>query len=307
MGMIFSVKADQSLWNLIWASKDQSKSLNYTGLLVSESGKHSQISKLTHHSNNSSEIEVLERLDGHLAKWIRRNDEIQCFIPEKKLIFIERRHTSVNFPKILSIDGSSLSLKSLYSISELPERRVAGRLVHALKLLPKDDLRYEYRLYLDRENKLLMRSELYSPNGEILEHIGFKEVSFESGPMDVSSLLKLPLGWQTSSTEVRILSDDELPYELPANLVGFQKTDTVCRTKSADQQIHQTVYSDGLSTVSVFIQEIQSGKSMPHGPMTHGAVMSKSSTQGKYMLTVLGEVPEKTLGLFLKSVRWKSQ
>jgi sigma-E factor negative regulatory protein RseB len=168
-------------------------------------------------------------------------------------------------------------------------------------------MRYEYRLYLDRENKLLLRSELYSRQGEVLENVGFKEISFEPTLIENPSLMKAGPGWRTSSTEVHTLDSDALPYDLPDLVFGFKKADTVCRVKSKDEQIHQTVYSDGLSTLSVFIQKHQPNHSMPQVPMSHGAVMSKSETQGGHMVTVLGEVPEKTLVLFLKSVRWKSQ
>lgn len=303
----FAAHADQSLWSLVWASHDQAKSLSYSGLLITESGKHSQTSKLLHQATAGGEFEVLERLDGQPAKWIRHNDQIQCVIPDRKMILTERRHTSIAFPRVLAGADGSNSLEKLYTISEMPGRRVAGRAVRVLKLTPKDDLRYEYRLYVDRENKLLMRSELYSPQGEVLENVGFKEISFEPALIENPSLAKAGPGWRTSSTEVRTLTPSELTYDLPDIAFGFKKADTVCRVKSKDDQIHQTVYSDGLSTLSVFVQKIEASHSMPQVPMSHGAVMSKSETQGQHLVTVLGEVPEKTLGLFLKSVRWKSQ
>ena len=262
---------------------------------------------MLHQATAGSEFEVLERLDGQPAKWIRHNDQIQCVIPDRKMILTERRHTSIAFPRVLAGADGSNSLEKLYTISEMPGRQVAGRAVRVLKLTPKDDLRYEYRLYVDRENKLLMRSELYSPQGEVLENVGFKEISFEPALIENPSLVKAGPGWRTSSTEVRTLTSDELSYDLPDLAFGFKKADTVCRVKSKDDQIHQTVYSDGLSTLSVFIQKVQANHSMPQVPMSHGAVMSKSETQGQHLVTVLGEVPEKTLGLFLKSVRWKSQ
>lgn len=306
-GVAFGVQADQGLWNLVWASHEQAKSLSYSGLLITESGRYSQTSRLLHQSTGGGEFEVLERLDGQPAKWIRHNDQIQCVIPDRKMIVTDRRHTSVSFPRVLADGNGSSMLERFYSINELPGQRVAGRTVRVLKLSPKDDMRYEYRLYLDRESKLLLRSELYSAQGEVLENVGFKEISFEPALIENPSLVKAGPGWRTSSTEVHALDSDELPYSLPDLAFGFKKADTVCRVKSKDEQIHQTVYSDGLSTLSVFIQKHQANHSMPQVPMQHGAVMSKSETQGGHMVTVLGEVPEKTLGLFLKSVRWKSQ
>ena len=302
-----SARADQGLWSLVWTSHDQAKTLSYSGLLITESGKHSQTSKLLHQATAEGEFEVLERLDGQPAKWIRHDDQIQCVIPDRKMILTERRHTSIAFPRVLAGADGSNSLEKFYSIEEMPGRRVAGRAVRVLKLTPKDDMRYEYRLYVDRENKLLMRSELYSPQGELLENVGFKEITFEPALVENPALAKPGPGWKTSSTDVRQLSSEELAYDLPDLVYGFRKADTVCRVKSKDDQIHQTVYSDGLSTLSVFIQRVQASHSMPQVPMSHGAVMSMSETQGEHLVTVLGEVPEKTLGLFLKSVRWKSR
>ena len=303
----FGARADQNLWSLIWTSHEQAKSLNYSGLLVTESGKHSQASRLLHQSTEGSEFEVLERLDGQPAKWIRHNDQIQCVIPDRKMILTDRRHTSVSFPRVLSEGNGSSMLEQFYRISELPGRRVAGRSVRVLKLSPVDDMRYEYMLYLDRETKLLLRSELYSSQGDVLEQVGFKEISFAPSLIENPSLMSVGPGWMSSSTEVRPVKADELFYSLPDMVSGFKKSETVCRVKSKDDQVHQTVYSDGLSTLSVFIQKHQPNHSMPQASMRHGAVMSKSEIQGEYLVTVLGEVPEKTLKRFLKSVRWKSQ
>lgn len=302
-----SAHADPALWSLVWNSHEKAKTLSYTGLLVTESGKHSQTSKLLHQSTAGGEFEVLEKLDGQPAKWIRHNDQIQCVIPDRKMIFTERRHTANSFPRVLADANSPSGVEKLYAISEMPGRRVAGRAVRVLKLAPKDDLRYEYRLYVDRDSQLLMRSELYSAQGELLENIGFKEVSFEPVLVENPALTKPGPGWRTSNTEVRTVAPSELQYELPDLAFGFKKSETVCRVKSKEDQVHQTVYSDGLSTLSVFVQKIHPNHSMPQTHLSHGAVMSKSETQGGHLVTVLGEVPEKTLRLFLKSVRWKNQ
>ncbi|WP_370261273.1 MucB/RseB C-terminal domain-containing protein, partial [Limnobacter sp.] len=146
-----------------------------------------------------------------------------------------------------------------------------------------------------------------SPGGEVMEQVGFNEITFNAQPVPNPELVQAGPGWRMSSTEVRTLSPEEMPYELPDIAFGFKQTSALCRVKGADQQIHQTVFSDGLSTVSVFVQKAKDGQTMPQVPMSHGAVMSRSQMQGQHLVTVLGEVPSKTLDLFLQSVRWKSQ
>ncbi|HEY1058736.1 MAG TPA: MucB/RseB C-terminal domain-containing protein [Limnobacter sp.] len=304
-----SSRADNSreLWSLLDNSHEQAKALSYSGLLLTQSGDYTQASKLLHQSGQGGEFEVLERLDGPSAKWIRHNEDIQCVLPEKKLILSEKRQTSVAFPRLLSNpDGTSMLVK-LYDIREMSAKRVAGRSVRVIQLTPKDDLRYGYRFYLDRLRNLLLRSELFSHKGEVLEHVGFTEISFDAEAAVKPEMPQAGPGWKVAATEIRVMREGELPYNLPDIFVGFKRSDTLCRIKGKESQIHQTLYTDGLSSVSVFIQKANDGHSMPQAPISHGAVMSRSEVQGQYLVTVLGEVPEKTLGLFLKSVRWKSQ
>lgn len=300
-------QADSALWKLIWTSHEQAKALSYSGLLVTESGNFSQTSRLLHHSAPSGEFEVLERLDGQPAKWIRHNDQIQCIIPDRRLILSERRQTSLTFPRVFSNADGSMHPEKFYSIAELPSQRVAGRATRVIELTPLDDLRHKYRLYLDRERNLLLKSELFNRQGELLEHVGFKEISFQTEAPSNPGLVQAGPGWRTAQTEVRPLQPEELSYDLPDIAFGFKKAESFCRIKGEDSQIHQTVYSDGMATLSVFIQKATSGQTMPQVPMSHGAVMSRTEVQGEHLVTVLGEVPEKTLSLFLKSVRWKTQ
>ncbi|MCQ8895930.1 MucB/RseB C-terminal domain-containing protein [Limnobacter humi] len=306
----FPSRADNNareLWALLDNSHEQARALTYSGLLLTQSGEFTQASKLLHQSGQSGEFEVLERLDGPSAKWVRHNEDIQCILPDKKLVLSEKRQTSVAFPRLLSNpDGTSMLVK-LYDIREAAAKRVAGRSTRVIQLTPKDDLRYGYRFYLDRQRNLLLRSELFSSKGEVLEHVGFTEINFDADQVIKPEMPQAGPGWKVTSTEIKVLKDGELSYSLPDIFVGFKRSDTLCRIRGKESQIHQTLYTDGLSSVSVFIQKANDGHSMPQAPISHGAVMSRSEVQGQHLVTVLGEVPEKTLGLFLKSVRWKSQ
>ncbi|MFN4328096.1 MAG: MucB/RseB C-terminal domain-containing protein [Limnobacter sp.] len=306
--LVAPAHAQPDLWVVLLQSQEQAKALNYSGLLLNQSGEFSQSSKLHHQVTQTGEFEVLERLDGQPARWIRQNDEIQCVLPDRKLVLTERRQSSASlFPRLTSLKDSISELDKLYTISELPSRRVAGRSSRVIQLKPRDDMRYEYRFYLDRQKSLLMRTELYSSRGDLLEHVGFTEIDFE--PDETLKPEKFPAGqgWRTATTEVVPVKDAELAYSLPDILAGFKRASTLCRIKGSDKQVQQTVFSDGLSSLSVFVQRAPDGQAAPTAPMSHGAVNSKSEVQSQHRVTVMGEVPEKTINLFMKSVRWKSQ
>jgi sigma-E factor negative regulatory protein RseB len=57
----------------------------------------------------------------------------------------------------------------------------------------------------------------------------------------------------------------------------------------------QWVLSDGLTSVSLFIEKFQSNLHIQEGQMSTGATHTLLRRQGEYWLTVIGEVPPKTL------------
>jgi sigma-E factor negative regulatory protein RseB len=299
--------ASNDLWSTVWDSHEQAKQMSYSGMLTTRSGEYNQSSRLSHFSTADGEFELVEKLDGQPSQWIRQNDKIQCVFPDKKIILSERRQSSLSFPRVFSLVDGTVKLDSFYSIEELPHQRVAGRLVRVLKLSPKDSYRYFYRLYVDKEFDFLLRSELLNKEGTVLEQVGFSEIVFNPDPITKPHLLDVGPGWREFNTKSNIVSESNLPYILPKSLIGFTKTETFCRTKDNDVKVNQTVFSDGLSTLSVFVQKAKTSQTMPSMPIGHGAVMSKSEIQGNYMVTVLGEVPTATLDYFLKTIQWKSQ
>lgn len=307
----FNAKAfaaeETPLWALISQTHEKARLLNYSGYISTKSGDYNQNSRLEHFATPEGEFELLEKLDGQPSKWIRHNDQIQCIIPDRKLILSEKRQINSSFPRVFTNSDGSASLAQYYGIEELASRRVAGRQARVLRLIPKDSMRYEYRLFVDKEHSLLLRSESFSRSGELLERVGFSEINFSNDITKKPTLIEAGPGWKEASTKILPIEDKKLPYALPQSLQGFSKMNAFCRMKDNNQEVHQAVFSDGLATLSVFIQKAQPGQTLPSVPMSHGAVMSKSEIQGTHLVTVLGEVPVLTLDTFLKAVKWKTQ
>lgn len=300
--------ASNAAWSVIMATHQQAKSLSYSGVMITQSGEFTQSSRLLHFASPSGdEDELLEKLDGQPSSWIRHNDVVQCILPRQKLILSERRLNSAAFPQVFSSPDGTLVPEKVYKVQEMPLQRVAGRSARVFKLTPKDDFRHEYRLYVDKSTNLLLRSELYSSDGHLLEQVGFTEISFDPDPAKKPSLYSKMPGWTLADTQVMIARAEDLPYTLPDMIKGFKKTGVFTRVKGNGQTVDQTVYSDGLSTLSVFVQKAKAGQSMPSVPMAHGAVVSRSQTVKDHLVTALGEVPLATLNQVLKSVQWKSQ
>jgi sigma-E factor negative regulatory protein RseB len=62
------------------------------------------------------------------------------------------------------------------------------------------------------------------------------------------------------------------------------------------------VYSDGLASVSVFIEKSQGDGTHLQGEASMGAMNAYGNMVGGYIVTVVGEVPAKTVQLMAKSM-----
>jgi sigma-E factor negative regulatory protein RseB len=69
--------------------------------------------------------------------------------------------------------------------------------------------------------------------------------------------------------------------------------------------VDQAVFSDGLSTVSVFVEPTDKN-SRKEGAGVSGATHVLVTRHGDYWLTLLGEVPQGTLQLIASSIKFKA-
>ena len=73
--------------------------------------------------------------------------------------------------------------------------RVAGRATHRIAVTPKDRDRYGYRVWLDQDNHLLLRSELVDFEGARLEIFLFTEISFGADVSPAALEFPVPGGY----------------------------------------------------------------------------------------------------------------
>jgi len=87
---------------------------------------------------------------------------------------------------------------------------------------------------------------------------------------------------------------------------GFLLTDYGWHQLSADDPgVEHWVYSDGLASVSVYIEKSLKDNEAYSGVSYRGALNAYGTMVGGYYVTVVGEVPRHTVELIGKSVRVK--
>lgn len=290
----------------IQAARTAALRVNYTGTIIYQAGGEMTSSRITHMFDGSKSHERIQTLDGKPREYLRKrsgsDDEVQCLIPESKKIIVEKRSVEDSFPSLASASPDEILQR--YEAKLGPVERVAGLESQALALEPRDNLRYAYRLWLDRTTGLLLRAQTLNERNEVIEQISFSDVRI--GERIDRSALKSPWstdGWSVVRSEYRQADLAKLGWIVPTP-DGFRRTkEVVRRLHSADAM--QVVFADGLATISVFIEPGSALADPPDSVRVHGPTSAFSRRVSEALVTVVGEVPPGTVRAVAQSVEFR--
>jgi len=271
--------------------------LGYSGTFVYQSGGKSETSRIVHFLEGGKEYERLEVLDGSPREVVRRDNEIRCYLPERKLVIVEKRGQRRAFPALLPVGLGGVAEN--YTIRSGATERVAGFDALAVILEPKDELRYGYQLWIESASGLLLKSVLLGEKGEKLESFAFTQLQIGAAPGRdvVRSRFEGLSDWRIHDHQTAESRQEDLPWQFRAQLPGFRKTVSLRRLAGGDlPDSFHLVFSDGLAAVSVFIESLAGRKEMPEpGMTTMGAIHVYQRIVGDHAVVVMGEVPAQTV------------
>jgi sigma-E factor negative regulatory protein RseB len=267
-----------------------SRQLTYSGTFVYRSGGKVDTSRVVHSLSDGLEVERIEALDGSPREVMRAGAEVECFLPEEKLLIIENSSRQRGFPAILppGLGG----LPEHYAIRAGALGRVAGLQSRAVLLQPRDDLRYGHEFWMDAASGLLLKANLLGDRGQTLESFAFTQVKI-GGPLEREALRprfdrERVRVQRVRSTEVK---PDEVDWIFRTLLPGFRRVATMRRqTTPEDPESLHVVFSDGLASISVFI-EPGGSSGETESLASVGPINVYRRQFGDHRLVVMGEVP----------------
>ena len=282
--------------------------VNYSGTIVYQAGGEMRTSRITHMFDGANSHERVETLDGKPREYIRlrtdSNDEVRCLIPESRRVIVEHRAIEDPFPGLIGAPAEAVLERYDLKTGEL--ERVAGVKCQVLVLEPRDALRYGYRLCVDRSTGLLLRAQTVGDRREVLEQVAFTDIKI--GERIDRSRLKPAWpteGWTVERSEYTPADIDRAGWIVPTPQ-GFRRTKEVLRRLGTADAM-QVVFSDGLTTMSVFIEP-----SAAAGARTGiddlqmvGPTAAYSRKLGDALVTVIGEVPPLAVRTVAKSVEFR--
>jgi sigma-E factor negative regulatory protein RseB len=305
---VLAAVPEDDLWLMLEKAGQAAHKLSYKGIFVYQSGRTVSSMQIAHMNYESGEFTRLISLDGVPREVLRQGNDVVIYNPRNEKIMIEKRRVQSAFPALLP--GMSDRLKTSYQVQTAGQERVGGREGVIIKLEPRDKYRYGYKFSVDREFGLLLKSVMMNERDEVIEQVAFSQLAMMSGAEGMDWFRPNPSPGKTYEMQpeetvspAAVAADGWVVSQLPP---GFRKVDQVRRNvpgKSAP--VHHIVFSDGLASVSLFIETLGKTSSPKVGYLVQGATNVYASTLDGYQIIVVGEVPEDTVRSIAGAVSFK--
>ena len=295
-----------------------SRKRTYVGTFVVSSSNSMSSSRIWHACDGEQQMERVEALTGAPRSTIRRNDEVITFHADSKLALSEKREFSGVFPGLLK--GNQAGLAQLYSARQIGVDRVAGIEADVVLLQPKDKLRFGYRVWSERKSGLVMKLQTLDTDGRVLEQAAYSELQLDA-PVSMTKLTQMMSnldGYRLVRSELQKTSALAEGWQLKSVPTGFKPMSCYKRAVAKADGVNsesamQWIFSDGLASVSLFVEAYDRTRHIQEGQASTGATQSitrrfvdKPSDQaGDWWLTVVGEVPVPVLLGFAQNLERK--
>ena len=281
------------------------QSLSYDGIFVYSHDGQIEIMRVIHKVDTGGVRERLYSLNGAAREIIRNEKEVWCYLPDQKMGVHEYRQSSErNFPSILPDNVEQLS--RFYDIKMGDRGRIADRFTQQISIKPKDNHRYGYNLWTDVDSGLLLKAELLDIEGAVIERHMFASVTIGQAVSAEDLKPNTPeqkLVWFGKQKSPVPEQSSPLNWVINKTPEGFTQSQRIRRlSPSRKQVVEHFVFTDGLATVSIFIEKSSDKSKALHGLSRMGAIHAFGTMVDEYQVTVVGEVPGTTVSLMGNSV-----
>ena len=235
---------------------------NYDGTFFHVRGGQVETLRIIHRVQEGAVSERLVSLDGSGREFIRTGTELTCYLPDERVVLVEQRPAEAlllgNLPQF---DGSTAAH---YDMRHMERGRLMGRAARIVEVAPRDEFRYGYRLWIDEETAMPLKTQLCDGEGNVVEQVVFASLELPdripdsafkpqvategfrwlrpaagvlaagvgaaaNGPPVLWDAMKLPPGFRITSRATQLMAGSESP-------------------------VSHVVLSDGVASVSVFVE-----------------------------------------------------
>lgn len=296
-----------------WLSRvhEASRRRAYVGTFVVSAGGHMASARIWHVCDGAQQVERVESLSGVPRSTYRRNDQVMTYLPQSKVVVSEKRESLGLFPNLVM--GDDAAVAQSYRLQPSGQERVAGFEADVVQLQAQDRLRFGYRVWTEKKTGLVVKLQTLDAGGRVLEQAAFSELQLDA-PISMVKLIQMMNRTQGYDVETPVLTKTTAAGEgwvFKSVVPGFSPVSCHNRAVSvegaagadeAPASMMQCVFSDGLASVSLFVQGFDARRHAKTGVQAMGATHTLTRRMGDWWLTAVGEVPTPTLMIFVQGL-----
>ena len=270
------------------------RKLDYQGTLVYVADGRMEALRIFHRVDGTRERERLVALSGPPREVIRDGSKVMCIGTGPSPVSYDLRQAG-RWSQALAL-SEAVRLKG-YRAQLAGTGRVAGHATQIIEVAASDGWRYGYKLWIERDSGLPLRVDMIGGDGRTIEQVAFTELELGVAPRDAD--LAPSSGARLSRIQALPPPDRaaQAAWKVAAIPPGFELRAT--RTLRDGVQL---LYSDGLASVSVYVEPASSGLRGASSSQ-RGAVNIRSYWVDGWHVLAIGKVPTSTVDRFARNLR----
>lgn len=275
---------------LLNSMRSAMRTLSFRGIVAYSKNNQVENMEILHTTIEGIEREKLVSLSGPVREVVRHGHEVKCYFPETGAVFVgSKPRGNAGF---VELPDNFLLLRPYYRFALGRGERVAQREAQEVKIIPRDDMRYGRRIWVDQESKLALKMELLDEQDRVIEQMVFSSVDLKS-PITAKDLELSSSQHDARPQPSRHenLPIDALRWRLHNVPMGFRIV-AFSRMKQGreDRPVEHLLLSDGLSSVSIYFDRVgEPSQAVQRQEL--GAIHTYFRRIGDFAVTTMGEVP----------------
>lgn len=238
--------------------------------------------KLQHVKYNNKQLNQIISLDG-ITNIIIQQDNLISYLSPNNSYSIKSEYITDYIPPIFTHNLDKISQN--YIFIDLGYERVGGIKSRAINIVSKTGFSYQYKVWIDDEQKYLIQANLLDQNEILLEQ--FKVVNIK--PLEKIEYLMQNINSINRPPLIDDIETDSFKWRsnwLPNGFVRIKNYSY----QVDDSTIESSIYSDGLFTFTIYIApKILENSSENY--YNNGKTNIYSQTRNDKEITIIGQIP----------------
>lgn len=278
---------------------------NYDGVFMHLHGGRVETMRIIHRVQDGHVTERLVSLDGSGREFVRNGTELTCYLPDRRMVLVEQRPSDSTL--LGNLPRFDASTEGFYDLKQVKRTRLMGRTTRVIAVLPKDGYRYGYRLWIDEATTMPLKTQLCDGQGNVIEQVQFANLTLPARIADSAFKPQVStegFRWLRQDPKHHVAAETTTTWRAWRLPPGFRMTLRAAQAMpGASGPVEHLVFSDGLASVSVFVEGRTQTSATMAGAAKVGSSSAFSTTRDGHQITAVGEVPPETVRVIANSMQ----